>query len=388
MDLARARYLVSPAGRTALATLDPGLAALPPTALATHLRRDHLPAAAAALGEQLVLRAHAAGRLGSLAPPFLWTPAGLEMMTHPLVAARRAERIAALSLPVVDLTCGLGGDLAGIVERGVPALGVDRDPSVALFAQGNVPRASVVRGDARRPPCRVEGAAILLDPSRREGGVRRFDPAAFSPPWDAAVAVAAAARAGVIKASPGIPEHVIPSAAEVEWVQVGRTLREATIWLGAGACAGVRRAVLLPAGATLDSTAPAAGTATASIGAFVHDPESCVTNAGLVRHLGHRLGAVLLDEHVAYLTSDEERRDPLCATFAVLDVLAFGVGRLRERLRARGWRPDEIRRRAFPIEPDELRRLLGPVAGEPVTLLCTTLAGKRTVIAGRRVDRD
>ena len=157
------------------------------------------------------------------------------------------------------------------------------------------------------------------------------------------------------------------------------------MWLGAGACPGYRRAVLLPSGATIDSMAPEGSAAVQPPGDFIFDPEPCVTNAGLVRHLAARLGASLMDEHVAYLTSSNPAFDPLAATFHVLDRLPFSVAALKKQLRDRAWKPDEIRRRAFPIEPDELRRLLGPVDGEPVTLLCTTLAGKRTIVIARRI---
>jgi hypothetical protein len=66
-------------------------------------------------------------------------------------------------------------------------------------------------------------------------------------------------------------------------------------------------------------------------------------------------------------------------------VLPFSVSRLKQRLRERSWRPDEIRRRAFPIEPDELRKLLGRIEGEAVTLLLTTLGGKKTVFITRQL---
>jgi hypothetical protein len=75
----------------------------------------------------------------------------------------------------------------------------------------------------------------------------------------------------------------------------------------------------------------------------------------------------------------------MAATFEVLEVMPFSVSRLKQLLRENRWRADEIRRRAFPIEPDELRRLLGRMEGQPVTLLLTTLAGKRTVIIAVRV---
>ena len=121
------------------------------------------------------------------------------------------------------------------------------------------------------------------------------------------------------------------------------------------------------------------------VGPFLFDPESCVTIATLVLHLAHRLDAWLLDPHIAYLSASAPTFSPLAATFEVLDALPFSVSRLKERLRAGNWRPEDIRRRAFPVEPDELRKLLGRLEGEPVTLLLTTLNGQRTVFICRRL---
>ncbi|MGI8925949.1 MAG: hypothetical protein ACR2HN_04795, partial [Tepidiformaceae bacterium] len=89
MDIERVRFLVSAAGREALSALDPALALLPATRLAATLRRSHGPAEASALAEQLVLTARARGRFGH-DPGCLLSGHGLEMMTHPAVAARRA----------------------------------------------------------------------------------------------------------------------------------------------------------------------------------------------------------------------------------------------------------------------------------------------------------
>ena len=386
MDLSRARFLVSARGHEALEALPAELGALPVNQLAARLRREFPPEDASALAEQVVLRGRAAERFGGL-PGFVYTAEGLEMMTHPLVAERRAARLAALGLPVVDLTCGIGGDLRACAGKGIRVSGLDRDRATAILAAANVPGASVARGDASQPPFRLDGAAVIVDPSRREGGGRRFDPAAFSPPWDVAMALLVQARAGVLKAPPGIEHRHLPDEAEVEFVQLGRGLREAAVWCGAGAEPGLRRAVLLPAGDVIDSRAPEVRAETVPPGAFVFDPESCVTRAGLVRHLGRRLNASLMDPQVAYLTSDTPAFDPLAATFEVIETVPFSVARLKERLKKLGLRADEIRRRAFPVEPDELRKLLGKGDGEPVTLLCTTIASRRTIFVARRVDR-
>ena len=200
-----------------------------------------------------------------------------------------------------------------------------------------------------------------------------------------ALGLLSSARAGVLKAPPGLGHEHIPPTAELEAVQLGRDLRELSLWSGEGAQPGLRRAVLLPAWVELTSLAPEREGLAPAPGRFLFDPESCVTRAGLVRHLAAALDADLLDENVAYLTADEPVAHLMAACFEVLESLPFSVQRLRELLRARGWRPDEIRRRAFPVEPDELRRLLGKLEGERITLLCTTIHGQRTVFVARRV---
>ena len=384
MELERARYLVSEAGRHALESLPQDFPVSDPVKLAAALRRQFPAPEASALAEQLTLRVRAARNHGGHRA-LLYTPHGLEMMTHPVVADRRATRLAALELPVADLTCGLGGDLKAVADAGATCLGLEFDAATAILAQANAPAAAILRGDATHPPVSLEQRTAFIDPSRREGGSRRFDPRAFSPPWDTVMQLAAEARAAVVKAPPGILDAHVPPTAEVEAIQLGASMREMTLWFGAGATPGLRRAVLLPAGDTIDSAEPETTAPIAPPAAFLFDPESCVTRATVVRQLAHRLSARMLDFQVAYLTADTPAFSPFAATFEVLDVLPFSVNRLRERLRADGWRPDEIRRRAFPVEPDELRRLLGKLEGAPVTLLLTTLSGRRTVFIARRL---
>lgn len=384
MDVARARFLVSARGREAFAGLDAGLAALPLHRLSAVLRESWGPGEAAALAEQVTLSAKARERFGE-SPLALYSARGLEMMTHPLVARRRAARLASFGLSVVDLTCGIGGDLGAVAATGVRTAGLERDRPTALLAAANVLAASVASGDATRSPFVLSRHAALLDPSRRAGGTRAFDPRAFTPPWDVTISLAESAAAAVVKGPPGIDRRYLPGSAEAEFVQLGRGLRECAVWFGGDAAPGLRRAVLLSAGAELTSDAAEAPAEAVPPGPFILDPESCVTRAGLVRHLAHRSGARMMDPEVAYLTLAGPVFDPLCATFEVMETVDFSVARLRGLLKSRGWRPDEIRRRAFPVEPDELRRLLGTLTGERVTLLCTTLGERRLVFVARRL---
>ncbi len=383
MELSRARYLASLRGREAMRGLPDSLPVADPVRLATELRRSFPPEEASALAEQLTLRARAL-RNQKTTRDWLYTAHGLEMVTHPVVAAHRAARMVGWEVPAIDLTAGIGGDLSALVEAGLTAFGVEREAVHAIFAAANS-GAPIARGDAACAPFDLTRFGILIDPSRREGSTRRFNPAAFSPPWDVALALAAASPAAVVKAPPGIGAEYVPPVAELEAVQLGGSMRETTLWFGEGARPGFRQATLLPAGATLNSTDPEASPVPGAPAAFLFDPESCVTRATLVTHLANRLGAHLLDSHIAYLCASQPAFSPLAATFEVLDTLAFSISRLKDRLRKGNWRPDEIRRRAFPVEPDEIRKLLGRLEGEPVTLLFTTIASRRTVFIARRL---
>ena len=94
--VSRARYLVSPRGREALASLAPELGRLDANRLAAALRRSFEPEEASALAEQVTLQLKARERFGS-DPGYLYTAEGLEMMTHPLVAELKQLDVNALT---------------------------------------------------------------------------------------------------------------------------------------------------------------------------------------------------------------------------------------------------------------------------------------------------
>jgi SAM-dependent methyltransferase len=64
----------------------------------------------------------------------------------------RAEFLAAVTGPVVDLGCGPGRDVSWLCEQGLVAFGVDL--SQGMLARARRHGLPVVRGDLRRPPIR------------------------------------------------------------------------------------------------------------------------------------------------------------------------------------------------------------------------------------------
>ena len=139
--------------------------------------------------EQAALRRRA-GEKFTLAAQMFFTPKGLEQSTDEWVAAYKAERFASAARParsasegrrLADLCCGIGGDLLAIGCRGT-AIGVERNPLAAMFAEANVAawraagrsvnQVEMKSGDVAEIDAR-QFSAWHLDPDRRPAGSAR-----------------------------------------------------------------------------------------------------------------------------------------------------------------------------------------------------------------------
>jgi len=175
------------------------------------------------------------------------------------------------------------------------------------------------------------------------------------------------------KVSPAIDEAEIPGGCEVEFVSERGTCKEAVLWFGDFTTAG-RRATLLPGGHTLTS----ADVPPVPVGPpkrFLYEPDRAVVRAHLIEQLAHGLGAIRLDERIAYLTVDRVHPTPFARKFEITDVLPFHLKRLRKLLRARHIGILEIKKRRFPIDPEAMRGLLGLKGENAATLVLTRISG-------------
>ena len=114
---------------------------------------------------------------------------------------------------VADLCCGIGGDLVALAGAvGAGAVGVDRDPVTAAVAEANAAalgrRPTGSRSAARTStddrPGRAS-TAVFVDPARRGGGRRTFDPRAWSPPYSFVLDLARPGAGDRGQAGPGMP---------------------------------------------------------------------------------------------------------------------------------------------------------------------------------------
>ncbi|PPS79419.1 class I SAM-dependent methyltransferase [Streptomyces sp. MH60] len=392
-DLDSLRTLLAPEGRALLDEVrdtDPARE----LAVATRLRRTH-PAelVSAALG-QARLRQRAVAKFGAEdAGRMLFTPNGVEQSTRASVAAYRAACFRALGVrSVADLCCGIGGDAIALARAGVRVLAVDRDPAAVAAARANadalglgelieVREADVTEVDTGGYD------AVFVDPARRGGRGRIFDPEAYSPPLSWAVRAArTASGAAALKVAPGIPHEAVPEDAEAEWVSDGGDVKEAVLWFGTGTAPGAVRATLLPGPRTLRGTGlpdPRVRTP----GRYLYEPDGAVIRAHLVAEVAEQVGGGLLDATIAYVTGDALLPTPYATAYEITDRMPFNVKKLKALLRERGVGTLTVKKRGSAVEPEELRRKVRPQGPNAATVFLTRVAGAPTMLIGHPAAR-
>ncbi|MER6286397.1 THUMP-like domain-containing protein [Streptomyces sviceus] len=380
--------LLTPEGRALLDDVR-GTAPADELAVATRLRREH-PAelVSAALG-QARLRQRAVAKFGAEdAERMFFTPNGVEQSTRASVAAYRALRLKAMGVTsVADLCCGIGGDAIALARAGIRVLAVDRDPLTAAAARANadalglaglieVREADVTEVDT------ASYDAVFVDPARRGGRGRIFDPEAYSPPLSWAVRTALRAPHAALKVAPGIPHEAVPAQAEAEWISDGGDVKEAVLWFG-GTAPGAVRATLLPGPRTLLGRGlPDPGVR--PVGRYLYEPDGAVVRAHLVAEVAQEVEGGLVDSTIAYVTSDALHPTPYATAYEITDQLPFNVKKLKALLRERGVGILTVKKRGSAVEPEELRRKALPKQHGPhsATVFLTRVAGAPTMLIG------
>ncbi|MFV0128250.1 THUMP-like domain-containing protein [Streptomyces sp. HMX112] len=385
-DLAAFSALLTDEGQTLLAALrdyDPSQE----LAVASRLRREH-PAelVTAALG-QARLRQRAVAKFGERdAYRMYFTPGGVEQSTRRAVAAHRAAAFARLGVrSVADLCGGIGGDAIAFARAGIRVLAVDRDPLTAEAARANaealglaglieVRRADVTEVDTSSYD------AVFVDPARRGGRGRIFDPEAYSPPLSWAVEAARTAPHAALKIAPGIPHDAIPHDAAAEWVSDGGDVKEAVLWFGTRP--GTVTATLLPGPHSLTGRG-LPDPEVRPVGRYLYEPDGAVIRAHLVAEVAEHLGGGLVDATIAYITADDLRATPYATAYEITDELPFNLKRLKALLREREVGTLTVKKRGSAVEPEELRRKVKPKGRNAATVFLTRVAGAPTMLVGR-----
>jgi predicted RNA methylase len=400
MDLASFEWLLTPAGQQLLteAAHVYADASGDPVRAAQGVRRTEAdPARAAAALTTVQLRVRAVPKFGEDAVRMYFTPDALEQATRASVARHRASRLAAARpASVIDLGCSIGGDLVAMARAGLTVAGVDLDPVRVAMARANLEALGLSGAVQVADATAVDTspfAATFLDPARRTGAGRTFDTADWTPPWR--FVLEQLRHDAVVKLAPGLPHDVIPDGVEAEWVSDAGDVKEAVLWSGHLATVR-RRATVIPSKGS--GPAPSGGLASLTedddpydgrerpvreLGRFLYEPDGAVIRAGLVTAVAAGVDGGLLDEHIAYVTSDAAFHSPFARTYEVLEVLPYREKLLKMALKERGIGTLTIKKRGVDVVPDQLRRRLALRGPETATLVLTRVRGAGTALLVR-----
>lgn len=389
MDLESFRWLLTPDGQRLLerAAAVYAEAGGDVVRAASALRRAEPNAghASAAL-TQAALRARAVAKFGADASRMYFTSEALEQATRAVVARHRAARLAtARPESVVDLTCGIGGDLIEFARAGLTAAGVDLDPVRAAVAEANLEalglEGAVLVADATSLDVSAFGAAYA-DPARRTARGREFGVDGWTPSWGFVTGLLSGR--GLVKVAPGIPHRLVPEGVEAEWVSDRGEVKEASLWAPVFASCTKRATVIGAAGLASiteeDDPYAGLGRPLREVGRFLYEPDGAVIRAGLVTAVAGIVNGGLLDEHIAYVTSDEEHRTPFARCYRVLEELPFREKQLKAALRERGIGRLTIKKRGVDIDPAALRKRLALRGENEATIVLTRVGHRSTVL--------
>jgi len=375
-------WLTSPTGESLLQRLaHEDLSDTNTLPLLTRLRRDYTAVQAGAAVEMARLRVKAVAKFGVDARRLFFTREALEQASDPLVRAYRAEVIGAHS--VIDACCGIGADSLMLAAMGADVYGLDIDSVRIEIARYNAKsvglKARFEVGDVTEGLPRAEW--VFFDPARRdEQGKRIYDVERYQPPlsivsdWKQASICA--------KLSPGVDlEHLKSYHGLVDFVSVDGDLKEAILWLGDG----VRRerATLLrheeyffwerEMGIVPETTIAAPRE-------WLVEPDPAILRAGLVQDVAEEFNGFLLDETIAYFTTDEKPESPWLRAWRVLDWMPFNVKKLRAYLRAHQVGDVTVKKRGSPVTPEALIPQLKLKGSAARTVVLTRLRGQPIVI--------
>jgi SAM-dependent methyltransferase len=375
--MSHAADLLTPAGEQLLGELT-GVTVTPDRALrlAEELRARYPAELVAAALTQQSLRI--AGREKfSRADEMFFTRAGLEQASAEVVASHSARRFRGLAL-VADQCCGIGGDLAALADNADRVLAVDTDLDTLKFARRNVAAQTAVAfvcADVQDlPPAALRQlAGAFIDPARRTGG-RRLRTGDSQPPLDWCLGLASHVPLVGIKTAPGLAHDVIPAGWEMEFVAVGRSLKEGLLW-SPGLASTRRRATVLPGGETLVTEA-GEPVLVADPGEYLLDPSPAVTRAGLVQELARGLRGWQIDPMIAFLSVNSPIATPFARTLRILESMPWHEKLAARKLRELGVGSADIRRRGLAGDVQQIHRRLGLQGDKNATIVLTRRDGK------------
>ena len=352
--------------------------------LLTQLRRTHNAEEAGALLSQARLRQKAHLKFGELAAEMFFTPDALEQASDPHIRQYRAALINDLSQPVYDMGCATGSDSIALARAGLDVTGLDIDPVRIAIARHN---AQVHKSTAKFEVADIrdiqvtEQSTVFFDPARRDAnGKRLYDVEQYQPPLSLIKQWRSAGQI-IVKLSPGVDLSQLEEyAGSVEFISVQGALKEAVLSVPSQ-FTGFRATRLDDEGIhhfMRETEITIMGSEPRN---WLIEPDPAIIRAGLVQDLAVKFDGTMLDDQIAYFTTDTKPASPWVRAWKILDWMPYHLKKLRAYLRERQVSTITVKKRGSRITPEELiSRLKLKTGAESRTLVLTRLNNQPIVL--------
>ena len=350
----------------------------------TQLRKTLSPQQARSVLHLAKLRQKAVTKFGDVAQRMFFTSASLQQASHPLVRQYRAAANDATS--ILDICCGIGSDAIAYANAGKKIRAIDINPVHIELAHLNASVWAVSVDFELADAVQVvpqSDEAVFYDPARRHVyGKRIFDVEKYQPPlslmkkWvDSSVTA---------KISPGVDKSQLTEypSHQLEFISVSGALKEAVIHTHKKTGT---RATLIHDNQYWhwDSSVDASPASITEPQGWLHEPDPSVIRAGLVSDVAVHFGATMIDESIAYITSEHQLNTPWVRSWEIMDWMPFQLKRIKAYLRTHSIGKLTIKKRGFPMSPEEIHARLKPKGDQHATLVFSRLKGKPIVIVCR-----
>lgn len=340
------------------------------------LRQSYAPEQVNAGLMQARLRVKAVSKFGDLASQMFFTDSALQQASDLRIRSYRVDVLesAITGSAILDVGCGIGADSLAFASNANRVMGLDIDPLRIAIATHNA-RVCGYDNLAFDIADVTEGIpadynVVFFDPARRdESGRRIFDVNRYIPPlslirsWQASYII--------VKLSPGVDVSQLESyEGGVEFISVDGDLKEAVLWQGGGWHG--YKATLIRDNAIyhwMRDEMPDIPIREPS--GWLVEPDPSIIRSGLVQDVAQVFDGAMLDETIAYFTTDTRPDSVWVRSWQILDWMPFNLKRLKAYLREHNVGQLTIKKRGSPITPEVLLKKLKLKGGEPRVLVLT-----------------
>lgn len=359
--------------------------------LAGMLRRDLTVERAHLVLEQTELRRRGRLKFDS-AHRMFFTDKGLQQSTGQGIGQYKSSRFGGAQ-SVVDLCCGIGGDLIALATNHL-VTGVDCCEVTVLLARENCRSLGLDQAEILGESVNVEhldkAACWHIDPDRRADGRRASQIAAYNPGEPLINQLLQVQQNGAVKLAPAaqLPNLWVEKS-ELEWISDRRECKQLVAWFGDLTRHPARRvATQIDRKGNTNQIVGKPGKAcpvAQKLGAFICEPDPAVRAARLTGELAAEHQLLAISPNVGYFTTNEMPASPLLSIFEVIEVLPFDLKRVHLMLRRRRIGQLEIKKRGVDVDPATLSKRLSGIGDHHGTVFIMPHKARTIAILARRV---